>query len=195
MLQQAAVDRHSCRGLQWPNCRIPDNTAGAVANDVRSELVGVKQADALPNALGAFGGRSGTKKWNESDAGHRIAVTQNGHADPVAPPDVPLRPEAIHTATALETGETEISTSDRHLLAALAHFRPRPAQCLSASLKFDNLRGVRLARDMCIDPQRAELIREELGRIMASDLFCRSDRLCRFLRFSVGMPCAANQIE
>ena len=38
---------------------------------------------------------------------------------------------------------------------------------------------------MCIDPQRAELIREELGRIMASDLFCRSDRLCRFLRFSV----------
>jgi hypothetical protein len=38
---------------------------------------------------------------------------------------------------------------------------------------------------MCIDPQREELIREELGRIVASDLFCRSDRLCRFLRFSV----------
>jgi hypothetical protein len=38
---------------------------------------------------------------------------------------------------------------------------------------------------MCIDPQREELIREELGRILASDLFSRSDRLCRFLRFSV----------
>src|SRR2546430_10723444 len=38
---------------------------------------------------------------------------------------------------------------------------------------------------MCIDPQREELTREELGRIVASDLFCRSDRLCRFLRFSV----------
>ena len=29
---------------------------------------------------------------------------------------------AIHTATALETGETEIWTNDRHLLAAVAHF-------------------------------------------------------------------------
>src|SRR5215471_14254951 len=38
---------------------------------------------------------------------------------------------------------------------------------------------------MFIDSQREELIREELGRIVASDLFCRSDRLCRFLRFSV----------
>lgn len=38
---------------------------------------------------------------------------------------------------------------------------------------------------MGIDRQREELIREELGRIVASDLFCRSDRLCRFLRFSV----------
>src|SRR5215472_1714137 len=38
---------------------------------------------------------------------------------------------------------------------------------------------------MCIDPQREELIREELGRIVASDLFCRSDRLCRFLCCSV----------
>src|SRR5438067_5503388 len=38
---------------------------------------------------------------------------------------------------------------------------------------------------MCIDPQREAMIREELGRIVASDLFCRSDRLCRFLRFSV----------
>jgi len=28
----------------------------------------------------------------------------------------------IHTATALETGETEIWTNDRHLLAAVAHF-------------------------------------------------------------------------
>jgi serine/threonine-protein kinase len=38
---------------------------------------------------------------------------------------------------------------------------------------------------MCIDPQREELIREELGRIVASDLFCRSERLSHFLRFSV----------
>ena len=42
------------------------------------------------------------------------------------PPDVPFRAsDAIHTATALETGETEIWTNDRHLLAAVAHFRPR----------------------------------------------------------------------
>jgi predicted nucleic acid-binding protein len=60
-------------------------------------------------------------KRNESDAGHRIAVTRNGHADALA--DVPLRAgDAIHTATALETGETEIWTNDRHLLAAVAHF-------------------------------------------------------------------------
>ena len=38
---------------------------------------------------------------------------------------------------------------------------------------------------MCIDSQREELIRQELGRIVASDLFSRSERLCRFLRFSV----------
>ncbi|HEY6732966.1 MAG TPA: hypothetical protein VI256_04100, partial [Roseiarcus sp.] len=56
-------------------------------------------------------------------AGHRIAVTQNGHADALAPADVPLRAgDAIHTATALESGETEIWTNDRHLLAAVAHF-------------------------------------------------------------------------
>jgi len=30
--------------------------------------------------------------------------------------------DAIHTATALGTGETEIWTNDRHLLAAVAHF-------------------------------------------------------------------------
>ena len=39
------------------------------------------------------------------------------------PPDVPLRAgDSIHTATALETGETEIWTNDCHLLAAVAHF-------------------------------------------------------------------------
>ena len=58
------------------------------------------------------------------------------------PPDVPLRAgDAIHTATALETGETEIWTNDRHLLAAVA----RRAQCLNGSLQLDNLRGARLA--------------------------------------------------
>ena len=61
------------------------------------------------------------------------------------PPDVPLRAgDAIHTATALETGETEIWTNDRHLLAAVAHFRPRRAQCLNGSLQLDSLRGARL---------------------------------------------------
>jgi hypothetical protein len=40
-------------------------------------------------------------------------------------------PPDVHTATALETGETEIWTNDRHLLAAVAHFRPRRAQCLN----------------------------------------------------------------
>ena len=38
-------------------------------------------------------------------------------------PDVPLRAgDGSHTATALATGETEIWTNDRHLLAAVAHF-------------------------------------------------------------------------
>jgi hypothetical protein len=60
-------------------------------------------------------------KRNESDAGHRIAVTQNGHADALAPADVPLRAgDAIHTATALEDGRD--GNLDRHLLAAVAHF-------------------------------------------------------------------------
>ena len=62
-------------------------------------------------------------KRNESDAGHRIAVTQNGPADPLAPPDVSLRAGgAIHSATAPATGETEIWTNYRHLLAAVTHF-------------------------------------------------------------------------
>ncbi len=39
------------------------------------------------------------------------------------PANVPLRAgDAIHIATALEAGEPEIWTSDRHLLAAAAHF-------------------------------------------------------------------------
>jgi predicted nucleic acid-binding protein len=39
------------------------------------------------------------------------------------PADVPLRAgDAIHIATALEVGEPEIWTNDRHLLAAAAHF-------------------------------------------------------------------------
>src|SRR4051812_20123153 len=59
-------------------------------------------------------------KGNESDASHRIAVTQNGHVDALVPADVPLRAgDAIHTATALKTGETEIWTDYRHLSGAV----------------------------------------------------------------------------
>src|SRR5258706_3900836 len=128
-------------------------------------------------------------KRNESDAGHRIAVTQNGNADALAPADVPLRAgDAIHTATALEDGRDGNLDQRSSSARGGRPFRPRRArraQCLNGLLQLDSLRGARLARHMCIDPQRDELIREELGRIVASDLFCRSDRLCRFLRFSV----------
>ena len=48
-----------------------------------------------------------------------------------------------------------------------------------------NFPGHDLARHMCIDPHREQAIRQELGRILASSLFARSGRLCRFLTFSV----------
>jgi len=102
------------------------------------------------------------------------------------PPDVPLRAgDAIHTRplsrrARRKSGPTIVICSRRSPIFGLAG-----RSALKNSLQSDSLRGARLARHMCIDPQREELIREELGRIVASDLFCRSDRLCRFLRFSV----------
>lgn len=53
------------------------------------------------------------------------------------PPDVPLRDgDAIHTATALETGETEIWTNESSSARGGRPFRPRRAQCLNGSLQF-----------------------------------------------------------
>jgi predicted nucleic acid-binding protein len=75
-------------------------------------------------------------KRNESDAGPRIAVTQSSHDDALAPADVPLRAgDAIHTATALETGETEIWTNDSSSARGGRPFRPRRAQCLNGSVQ------------------------------------------------------------
>jgi TolB-like protein/Tfp pilus assembly protein PilF len=121
-------------------------------------------------------------KRNESDAGHRIAVTRNGHADALAPPTFPCEPATPFTPrprsrrARRKSGPTIVICSRRSPISASPD---------AVSLQLDSLRGARLTRHMCIDPQREELIREELGRIVASDLFCRSDRLCRFLRFSV----------
>jgi len=79
----------------------------------------VKRADALTNALGAFGGWSGTNLMPVTES----LLRKTAMLIRSPPPDVPLRAgDAIHTATALETGETEIWTNDRHLLAAVAHF-------------------------------------------------------------------------
>jgi hypothetical protein len=61
-------------------------------------------------------------KRNESDAGQSL-LRKTAMLIRSPPPDAPLRAgETIHTTTALETGETEIWTNDRHLLAAVAHF-------------------------------------------------------------------------
>jgi hypothetical protein len=84
-------------------------------------------------------------KRNESNAGHRVAVTQNGHADPLSPAGRSLASRRRHShRDPLETGETDW-TNDRHLLAAVAHFGLAGAQCLNGSLQLDNLRGARLA--------------------------------------------------
>ena len=62
-------------------------------------------------------------KRNESDAGHRIAVTQNAHADALAPAGRSLASRRRHSyRDRSRDGETEIWTNDRHLLAAVAHF-------------------------------------------------------------------------
>jgi predicted nucleic acid-binding protein len=64
----------------------------------------------------------------ESDIWNLVPVSETLLRKSVAlirglPPDVPLRAgDAIHLATALEVGEPEIWTNDRHLLAAAIHF-------------------------------------------------------------------------
>ena len=90
-------------------------------------------------------------KRNESDAGHRIAVTRNGHADALAPADVPLRAgDAIHTATALETARRKSGPT----IVICSRRSPVSASPGAVSLQLNSLRGARLTRHMCIDPQR-----------------------------------------
>jgi predicted nucleic acid-binding protein len=72
--------------------------------------------------IDVFGGHVESDLWNlvrVTDALLKRAVTLIRGL----PPSVPLRAgDAIHVATAIDVGEREIWTSDRHLLAAATHF-------------------------------------------------------------------------
>src|SRR5438132_1593855 len=81
-------------------------------------------------------------KRNESDAGHRIAVTQNGDADALAPAGRSLASRRRHSHRDRSLYGRDGNLDQRSSSARGGRpFRPRRAQCLNGSLQSDSLRG------------------------------------------------------